>query len=188
MDWEPADILGFYGRHWKSRVIEIATRGPSHVGIVTPFYNRGPKLVESTTLCDLPDDLSGEVRAGVQFHDPRTRIDSYDGDVYLHRLSDGWKLDQHEIEWLQGWFYHRRKQVYDVRRALLSATHVLKWTSLLPYPDAGSVFCSMLCAAALMRLHRLPLDNPNVYNPASLIRELRRCGIYGPPQKVSKGT
>jgi len=54
----------------------------------------------------------------------------------------------------------------------------------MPYPDLGSLFCSELCAAALMRLHRMPLENPSAYNPASLVRELRRCGTYGTPQPI----
>lgn len=83
MRFEPGDLLLFYGRDLSSRVIEWATRGPSHVGIVCPHL-RPPDLscaggsgetgtggeerretlaprpgdtlllFESTTLCDLP--------------------------------------------------------------------------------------------------------------------------------------
>jgi hypothetical protein len=37
-----------------------------------------------------------------------------------------------------------------------------------------------------MRLHRLPLSNPSLYNPASLVREVRRCGTYGAPRTLKK--
>jgi hypothetical protein len=54
----------------------------------------------------------------------------------------------------------------------------------MPYPDLDSLFCSELCAAALMRLHRMPLSNPSLFNPASLVREVRRCGTYGAPRSL----
>lgn len=186
MDFEPADLVTFHGRGWKSRVIEIGTRGPSHIGMAAPVFERGMMLAESTTLCDLPDEISGERREGVQFHHLQKRIDAYQGDVYRLRLANGWKLDRHEIEWLQGWLWHRRQQVYDLRRAILSGTRIMKWFALMPYPDPGAVFCSEMCAAALMRLHRLPLQNPAVYNPASLVRELRRCGVYTAPELLKR--
>lgn len=184
MNFEPGDLLLFYGRDWISRGIEIFTRGPSHVGIVTNVYQRGLLLFESTTLCDLPDEISGERRPGAQFHDPHRRIAAYPGDVFVARLSDGWKLDQHEIDWLAGWCWHRRKAGYSFEGAALAGPGLLKWTNLLPYPDNRSVFCSQLCAAALMRLNRLALEHPGVYSPATLIRRLNRCGVYGRPKSV----
>jgi hypothetical protein len=54
IQFEPGDLLLFYGRDLTSRMIELATRGPSHIGIVLPIYSRGLLLVESTTLCDQP--------------------------------------------------------------------------------------------------------------------------------------
>lgn len=194
--FEPGDILAFYGRGTISRTIELFTGSPtlippfwrlapSHVGIVWPMYNHGPLLVESTTLCDLVCRLNKEKRKGVQFHRPEDRLAVYPGHVARIRLANGWKIDEAEADFITGWFYHRRKLTYDARGAICSGTRVLKWTRLLPTADLGSQFCSELCAAALMRIGRLPIDNPTVYNPASLVAQLIRSGVYGPLEPLS---
>jgi hypothetical protein len=214
MHFEPGDLLIFYGHDLSSRVIEWATRGPSHVGIVCPHAldgrstesrNRkreampdagglativpegGPAsalLFESTTLCDEPCVLTGKRVSGVQAHEPASRIAGYPGDVARLRLMPAWRLSRREVELLHNWLMHVASEPYDLRGALISGTRFFKWTALMPYPDLGSLFCSELCAAALMRLHRLPLSNPSLYNPASLVREVRRCGTYGAPQAI----
>jgi hypothetical protein len=203
MHFEPGDLITFYGRDLTSRVIEWATRGPSHVGIVCPHALESslqaasdnhddssqtrlkpalqPLLFESTTLCDEPCALAGRRVVGVQAHDPRSRIATYPGRVALVRLTPAWRLSLHEVSKLQEWLLAVASEPYDLPGALLSGTRLFKWTSLMPYPDLGSLFCSELCAAALMRLYRMPLANPSLYNPASLVRELRRCGTYGAP-------
>jgi hypothetical protein len=195
MDFEPGDLLIFYGRDLSSRVIEWATRGPSHVGIVCPLPARVKEdnllLFESTTLCNEPCVLTGQFIEGVQAHEPASRIAGYPGEVALLRLMPAWRLNEREAALLYDWLMHVASVPYDLRGALLSGTRLFKWTALMPYADLESLFCSELCAAALMRLHRLPLSNPSLYNPASLVRELRRCGTYGAPQaitKLAKGT
>ena len=214
MHFEPGDLIVFYGRDLTSRVIEWATRGPSHVGIVCPtgvervekvkgveerrtppqsgvfdpFDSSTPStlLFESTTLCDEPCALAGRRVSGVQAHDPRSRIATYPGRVALVRLTPAWRLTDHEVDRLRDWLLAVASEPYDLRGALLSGTRLFKWTALMPYPDLGSLFCSELCAAALMRLYRMPLANPSLYNPASLVRELRRCGTYGAPQRITR--
>lgn len=184
MRFEPGDLCVFYGRDFTSRVIEWATRGPSHVGIVCPHEHHGPVLFESTTLCDLPCLLTGRAIRGVQAHVPLDRIASYRGTVRRMRLTRAWRLSATEINLLHDWLMRVASEPYDLRGALLSGTRLVKWTALMPYPDLDSLFCSELCAAALMRLGRMPLGNPSLYNPARLVRRLRRCGIYGAPQRV----
>jgi hypothetical protein len=205
MHFEPGDLLIFYGRDLSSRVIEWATRGPSHVGIVCPHALAVPPsggadraagppeggttnmlLFESTTLCDEPCALTGKRISGVQAHEPKSRIAGYPGDAALVRLMPAWRLSRREVELLHHWLMHVASEPYDLRGALISGTRLFKWTALMPYPDLGSLFCSELCAAALMRLHRLPLSNASLYNPASLVREVRRCGTYGAPQVIKK--
>jgi hypothetical protein len=216
MHFEPGDLVIFYGRDFSSRVIEWATRGPSHVGIVCPhevendatesrnrkrdarpdaggFATLPPKggpanmlLFESTTLCDEPCVLTGKRTSGVQAHEPVSRIASYPGDVAFLRLMPAWRLHSREVVLLHDWLMRVACEPYDLRGALVSGTRLFKWTALMPYPDLESLFCSELCAAALMRLHRLPLSNPSLYNPASLVREVRRCGTYGPPRSLKR--
>lgn len=181
------DLLIFFGRDLLSRVIEFATggfrgRGPSHVGIVARRYGR-EFVFESTTLCDLPCALTGHKKSGVQAHLAADRVASYPGRVLRVPLRGFWRLDRHEENQLWEWAVeHFLADSYDLRDALISGTRLLKWSALLPYPDLGSVFCSELCAALLMRLHRMRLDDPARFNPASLIAELRRCGVYGAPE------
>src|SRR5262249_55067699 len=127
-------------------------------------------LFESTTLCDVPCALTGKRRAGVQAHDPAARVAGYDGRVALLRLAPAWRLNKDETALLHKWLMHVASEPYDLCGALLSGTRLFKWTALMPYPDLGSLFCSELCAAALMRLYRMPLANPSLYNPASLVR------------------
>jgi hypothetical protein len=186
MHFEPGDLLIFYGRDFSSRVIEWATRGPSHVGIVCPHVSAtgAMLLFESTTLCDLPCLLTGKRISGVQAHEPASRIAGYAGSVALLRLAPAWRLNPREVDLLHDWLLHVANEPYDLRGALISGTRFFKWTALMPYPDLDSLFCSELCAAALMRLHRMPLANPSLYNPASLVREVRRCGTYGAPHLV----
>src|SRR5579872_950065 len=208
MTFEPGDLIVFYGRDFTSRAIEWATRGPSHVGIICPVaaegagaapadssppthtleWERAPLLFESTTLCDEPCVLTGKCIQGVQAHKPDSRIANYRGRAALVRLTRAWRLDRTEIGLLHRWLMQVAQEPYDLRGALLSGTRLFKWTSLMPYPDLGSLFCSELCAAALMRLYRMPLENPSVYNPASLVRELRRCGTYGAPRVVKRNS
>ena len=184
--FQPGDLVVFSGRDFTSRVIEWATRGPSHVGIVCPHGEEGPLLFESTTLCDEPCVLTGKRVRGVQAHEPARRIARYRGTAALVRLAPAWKLSKAETGLLHDWLMHVASEPYDLYGAILSGTRLFKWTALMPYPDLGSLFCSELCAAALMRLGRMPLGNPSLYNPASLARELRRCGIYGAPQRISR--
>ncbi|HEY3966813.1 MAG TPA: hypothetical protein VGM05_19780 [Planctomycetaceae bacterium] len=271
MHFEPGDLLLFYGRDLSSRVIEWATRGPSHVGIICPHAlvtavpgmvprisgaasplfrpgvlrqdrrqthtphpdplpqrgegewrpgvmgeerretlaphsgavsSAGPQtgegerrtagdggsllLFESTTLCDEPCLLTGRCVQGVQAHGPVERIAGYHGAVARLRLARAWRLNAHEIGILHEWLLNVASEPYDLRGALVSGTRLFKWSALMPYPDLESLFCSELCAAALMRLHRMPLENPSAYNPASLVRVLRRCGTYGAPRWLKR--
>lgn len=192
MQFRPGDLLFFYGQTWQSRVIEAVTRGPSHVGICSAWYHCCQPVVdgetllfESTTLCDLPDLLLGEKIDGVQVHRPAERIDAYQGRICCMRLADGWELEKDEEYALRNWLHDLHGKPYDLEGALASGTRLFKWLPLMPYPDLGHLFCSELCAELLMRLHRLPLGDPGVYNPASLMDAVRRCASYRAPEIVS---
>jgi hypothetical protein len=182
--WQAGDLLIFFGIDWTSRAIELATRGPSHVGIISHADAHRPLLHESTTLCDLADALTGRRCAGVQAHDPDERVRNYRGRVARLRLAPAWRLNRYEADLLERMLRHVHGAAYDLRGALLSGTRLFKWTALMPYPDSGSLFCSELCAAVLMRLGRMPLSNPSAYHPAALVRKVRRCGVYQPPERV----
>lgn len=185
--FRPGDVLLFYGHELVSRAISLCTWGPSHVGIIGLKTEMGePLLVESTTLCDLPDAFDGSVRKGVQFQRPWDRIAAYDGQVYRMRLVDGWWLWQNEVEWLDKLCRGIHGRPYDLEGAAFCEVRKFRLGRLLPYPDRGSLFCSELVAGLLMRLGRLPLSNPSSYSPASLARTLQSCGVYARPQILKR--
>lgn len=182
-DWESGSLLLFWGKEPISRAISFFTRGPSHVGVITSPRSRHPALLwEATTLCDLPDYLTNRPRIGFQCHVPEERIESYNGSVALLTLVDGEKLFKHEAEFLWQWLEHRHLEnvKYNYPGALMSAL-LLRWTHLLPYPDMHSLFCSQICARALQRFGKVRRCNAGVFNPASLVREVRSSGVYSAP-------
>lgn len=182
--WEAGDLVLFWGRGWTSRIIELGTRGPSHVGIIAPS---GEKLLlfESTTLCNLPCEIARRRHSGVQAHDPDARIESYEGRIARLRLADDWKLDEEERELLGRLVLRKIGFGYDAPGAILSGTKLFRFSRLMPYPDVGSLFCSEMCAHVLMRLQRLELDNSSKFNPGYLVRRLRAAGTYGAPEWIT---
>ncbi len=185
--WQPGDVVAFWGRHWKSRVIELVTAGPSHVGIIANYGGR-PTLFESTTLCDLECVVRGRTIKGVQAHYVMDRVRTYDGVIRRVPIAPSWRLDSDDSAMLtsilcNNWI----GQPYNLRGALLCWTRVIKWTRLMPYPDQGSQFCSELVSAMLMRFGRCELENPSRFNPASLIRRLQECGTHLAPEPI-RGT
>lgn len=183
-DWLDADLLFFWGDDLVSRTIEFFTRGPSHVGILARGYAPDHErllLFESTTLCKLPDVMAHAPIEGVQAHYPEDRIEAYPGRVARMRLADFWRLDRDEADLLRGEVHELHGLPYDLEGAVLTELRLTRhW--FRPYADMGSVFCSEMCAALLMRLGRLGDDNPSRYTPAGLMRRLRKTGKYSAPE------
>lgn len=178
MNLQAGDMIAFWGSDLLSVVISLLTFGPSHVGIVTEWEG-GVLIVESTTLADEPCAIRGEVASGAQAHWLPSRISDYDGRVAVYRLRHHWRLSTHESQLMTDLLVNdfvSPSATYDLKSAIISGC-VVKWSHLLPYPDDGSVFCSELCAIAYMRLGRMRLGDAERYNPASLVRSLRRCGV-----------
>jgi hypothetical protein len=181
LKWLPGDIVVFYGRDRTSRLIELVTRGPSHVGIICHMEPFGRVIVESTTLCPHPCLIAKKNRDGVQVHTIEDRVANYPGKVMRLPLASRWALRAWESRQLTDECLEWVGLPYDLGGAVVSATRWLKWW---PYPDLGSMFCSELIAALLQRFGRLPLGNPAVYSPASLIRALQRCTTYDKPEDI----
>jgi hypothetical protein len=184
-DFRAGDLLFFYGTTWQSRVIEFATRGPSHVAIVIEHEKR-PLLAESTTLCELPCEILERKVRGVQCHDPIDRVAGYEGTV--DRLPLLAALYPHQSLHLATIALKEfLGKPYDLAGALESGTSLFKSSNLMPYPDLGSIFCSAFCAHLLMRIGRMNWDNPKRINPADLFHRVRRNATHGPPVRL-KGT
>ena len=179
--WNSGDLLAFYGDNWTSRAIEWGTWGPSHVGLLIEYKGR-PLVIESTTLCKIPCALLDKVIDGVQCHDPAERVQRYDGRVYRLpmlaplRRRQATDLASYAIENFLG-------ESYNLPGALMSGTSFVKFLRCVPYPDLASVFCSALCAHLLMFANRLNWSDPNYYNPANLVRALRRQATHGKPER-----
>lgn len=182
-DWQPGDLVVFYGTNWQSRVIELATRGPSHIGGIILVHGQ-PLLLESTTLCDLPCEIADQPVRGVQAHTPEKRIAAYAGRVY--RLPIRAKLWPEEANHLTrvalGEFIGRP---YDLAGALESGTRLFKFLPGLKYHDLGSVFCSALWARLLMTVNRLGWTDATRFNPANLMRAVRRNATHGAPEPLA---
>lgn len=186
--FEPGDIVAFYGSEWRSRVIELVTGGPSHVGIVCEWpladpsggYETRNLLIESTTMCQRPCVIAGRRIEGVQAQFPWDRINDYGGQATIYRLADHWQLNDAERDDFSDLAGVWMGRPYDFRGALWSGTRILKFLPRMPYSDLGTLFCSELIAACLQRLGRLCVTNAGFFNPASLLRTLVKSGVYLP--------
>lgn len=198
MDLKAGDIAACYGTDRPARLIQWETvsllappglrLGPSHVAIIaaTKALARGNRsqLVwcESTTLCDHPCLFRGRPVSGIQAHWPEQRIADYvdaGGRVAIYRLRPFDILLPSESRYLMQQLHgllHQRID-YDYRGAAISGTRLYKWLGHLA-ADEQTLFCSELIAALLQRLGRMNRSNPTRFNPASLLRELVRTGVY----------
>lgn len=186
--FHPGDILAFRGRDLVSRAIQWGTYlttgpwwplrlPPSHVGIICDIRDQ-MLLVESTTMSHRRCLERSEVHDGVQVQHPLERISDYAGDCEVWRLVPMESLSSGESTLLTrivlDYYIRQGKVGYDFLRATLSGT---RWLRLFDNPDPYKAFCSELCYALLARVGRLPKDDPARYNPARLLRIMRRCGI-----------
>lgn len=194
MDFLPGDIAACYGTDWTAHAIRLGTAspllaprglkfGPSHVAILCQHDGR-MLWAESTTLCKHPCKVRNEVRNGCQAHEPAERIADYvdaGGSVEVWRLDPIQSLSLDESELLSRIivrYFILADITYDMRGAMLSGTRLLKRLWFLFGARVDEVFCSELIAHLLMRLHRMNIDNPTKYNPASLLRTLVWTGMY----------
>lgn len=198
MHLEPGDIAACYGTGLLDRLIRLETGslfgppglklGPSHVAIMaaTRSLNRNRKSqivwCESTTLCSHPCLLREQRVSGVQVHRPEDRIRDYTADgarVEIYRLCEFDRLMAPEVKQLMRMVHYLSHHGvgYDYRGAVTSGTRVLKWRRSLA-SNLESLFCSEFIAAVLQRLGRMNRRNPTLYNPAALLRELVRTGVY----------
>lgn len=197
---QPGDIMAFAGRGFESRWIASVTCTPyqwlsgtpfSHVGICArdPNNSRGRVLLfESTTLCDLPCEITGRKEKGVQAHLPADRVKSYNGRVWRYRLTLRNALTEPESNRLSDFLLGEIGRAYDYEGAALCVTHWLRLCECL-YPTLDKVFCSYLVMAALKDIGKVDKDlNPRAFNPARAIRDMLYWGTYQSLSKASCGS
>ena len=204
--WQSADVLAFSGDSTISLGIKIGSCSPiSHVAAIgwTPKWQLRslaatgvlriaeervrnwcdqPLLYESTTIADMPCEITGQCIQGVQAHRPIQRIQSYQGRVWLYRLTPAWQRDLSEQRQtrLTGHLLARIGQQYDGRGAILSGTRVIKHFWAWRRVDRSSLFCSEYLASVLQHVGLFPITNASKVTPGGLIKRLVEAEVYSP--------
>lgn len=189
----PGDILACYGGDLLSKAISIGTSfpldpfscwlPPSHVAIIAQWNNR-LVWVESTTQCHRSCIYRGYPVDGVQVHSPPDRIADYvqsKGRVDVYRLHPCFMLDKHDQNRLTRTLFRGFVEPsvhYDLIGAVRSGFKLRRLTRGLWSADLDHVFCSELVAATLMRCGILNQDDPAIYSPGRLLRDVRRLDRY----------
>jgi hypothetical protein len=175
----PGDMLSFSGKGFVSELIKLRTGSPiSHVAGVYGNYDSIPGqppqvlIMESTSICDQPDAISGEVIKGVQMHSLQTRAAMYEGDIFWHQLKHPLRDDQWErmTQWLNE--KHSKKTKYDTRQAIMS---VIDWVDVFGFAsekDFSELFCSELIAAWYQKGGLISEE----YNPSEM--EPNDCAFF----------
>lgn len=184
----PGDLLFFSGRGVISRVIKGFTCSPwqwfwpcwscvSHVGVCIDYYGR-TLLIESTTLCDEPCEITGRMHKGMQAHLPRLRVKGDDGFVFHCKPNiDRMSFTVGDNKALRRFMVRYLGADYDYIGAVESVVRPSN-------ADLSRVFCSEVVAGAMMDIGRLPLGDPGEYTPSRLVKELVRIGTYRTPERV----
>ncbi|HVX64113.1 MAG TPA: hypothetical protein VHC19_26055 [Pirellulales bacterium] len=185
----PGDLVLFAGQGLESRWIALVTCDPlqllsgqwlSHIGICGRDPHGRTLLFESTTLCDLPCQISHRKTHGTQAHLPEARIDRYSGKVWRLRLAERETLTEPQSRRLSDFLLSEIGKPYDYAGAMISATWRLRFASCL-YPTMSKLFCSYYVMAALKDIGKVDKDlNPRAYNPARVARNLQVWGTYQP--------
>jgi hypothetical protein len=141
-NFKAGDIILFSGRGFISNFIKLGTWSKwSHVGIML----NDKELIESTTLSDVKDVITGEKISGVQIVDIEERLKSFEGKVSIRRLKRELS-DLNKIEILcEAMEFHGRPYEDDTWELLKSGIDWLPSRS----NDLDTIFCSELVAILL---------------------------------------
>jgi hypothetical protein len=185
---KPGDVIGFSGRSWISTVVNIATYGIpllgiSHVGIMANALDGRMLIFESTSLEDLPCEISGENFTGTQAHKLEDLLRVYAGRVYHYPLYR--PLYPNESERLTQFLMETIHTSYDMMGVFCAAGVGLSWIeSLLRPQDLSLIFCSEWVASALSVVGVFPTSNASRWNPNRLVRCLRWSGVVCKPRRL----
>lgn len=171
------DVIAFSGKGRISGIIKRATRSAySHVGLVvnstmSDGFGQSVLLVESTTLGNLPDIISGKVIRGVQMQWLSQRIAAYPGKVWWVPLRQSIPEEKSVamLRWIRS--IHARQAPYDTIQAIGSA---LDWWDRLGFTnkrDSYALFCSELVAYAWQVAGIIPETiNPSECTPQDIMQ------------------
>lgn len=182
------DLIGFSGQSWLSSAINIGTYGIplfgiSHVGIMAHADDGRLLIFESTSLENLPCEISHENFTGTQAHLLDDILHEYKGRAWHYPLYRS--LYQSEDERLTSFLMDTIHVPYDAMGAFRSAGVGLSWfESLFRSQDLQTIFCSEWIAAALSTIGVFPTSNASRWNPNRLVRHLCWNGILCKPRRI----
>ena len=182
------DIVGFSGRSWISAGINLATYGIplwgiSHVGIMAHAPDGRLLIFESTSLEDLPCEISHENFTGTQAHLLDDILRVYEGKAWHYPVYR--PLYDYEDKRLTEFLMATIHTPYDAMGAFRSAGVGLSWVESLFHPEnLHSIICSEWVAAAYADIGLVPSANAARWNPNHLVRHLRGAEILRNPRRL----
>ena len=176
-DIKAGDVIGFSGNTWISALINLGTYGVpfwdlSHVGVMAHAADGRLLLFESTTLENMPCEISGACFNGTQAHSLEKILKAYEGKVWHYPVYR--KLYDHEEKRLTDFLMATIHTPYDAMGAFRAAGIGLSWVeSCFRKQDLHMIFCSEWLAAAYSDIGVMPTSNAARWNPNHLVRHLR---------------
>jgi hypothetical protein len=185
---KPGDLIGFSGEGFTGDIINLGTYGIPrwgicHVGIMGEANDGRLLLFESTTLDDLPCEISGVRFNGTQAHQLDAVLQRYRGKVWHYPLYRS--LYEFERQRLTQFLMGTIHVPYGMMEAFRSAGIGLSCVeSLLRKQDLHRIYCSEWCAAAHAFIGIMPTANVGRWSPNHLVRHCRAHGVLQPPQRL----
>ena len=155
----------------------------SHVGIMANAPDGRLLIFESTSLENLPCEISHENFTGTQAHLLDDILRVYDGKAWHYPLYRS--LYDYEDKRLTEFLMATIHTPYDAMGAFRSAGVGLSWVESLFHPaNLHSIFCSEWVAAAYADIGIVPTANAARWNPNHLVRHLRGAEILLNPRRL----
>lgn len=161
------DIILFSGKGTISEAIKFFTRSKwSHLGMVVYIKEWDMNVLwESTTLGDMEDVESGEIKKGVQMTLLRDRVIKYDGEVVLRKLH--YTPTRETEEKLRDFRAECKDKPYEKDYVELVKSAYDGWLGKNCEENLTSLFCSEMLAEAYQKMGLLSENKPsNEYTPA----------------------
>lgn len=187
MPLKTGDLVFSVGRGLTSAVIQLGSlslpgRGFSHVMIVGTHHNL-PILYESTSFPRPPCARTGRLVRGVQAHYPEDILS--DPKVKYYHVPLRRRLYRHEADRLQAYLDDSLGRDYDYIGAFKSGGFLFKYlNSFLFEENNHSLFCSELCAEALVHIGVWNQRHISRWSPNALYRRLYFEGVVNKAKRI----
>jgi hypothetical protein len=164
------DLISFSGKGTVSNIIKAGTNSDiSHVAMVYRIFDETDRvlIIESTSLVEIEDAVHGELIKGVQIQYLSNRVDSYEGQIYWHKLRTS--ISEARQAAMYAWLttQHLKRIKYDPVGAVRSGIDIFDYI-LESKPDYEKLFCSEMVAKAY-EIAGLYIGNPSEQTPDDVI-------------------